>query len=66
MLVLSRQRNERVVITDKQTNESLTVEVTDVLGEKVRLGFTASKRFIIDREEVHASKLAQTREGPNT
>lgn len=48
MLVLSRKKNESVVI-----NDDITVCVVEIRGDKVRLGFTASKEVTIHRQEVH-------------
>lgn len=47
MLVLSRQRNEVVVIGD-----DIEVCVVDIRGDKVRLGFTAPKGVPVHRSEV--------------
>ncbi|AMV18877.1 carbon storage regulator [Planctomyces sp. SH-PL14] len=52
MLVLSRHRDERVVITDTATGERLEVLCVEIRGDKVRLGFEASKRFAIHRGEI--------------
>lgn len=48
MLVLSRQRDEVIRI-----GESITVQVTDIRGDKVRLGVDAPKHLSIHREEVY-------------
>lgn len=47
MLVLSRQRDEAVLIGD-----DVIVRVVDIRGDKVRLGFDAPKDVKIHREEV--------------
>jgi carbon storage regulator len=47
MLVLSRQRDETVMIGD-----DIQVEVVDIRGDKVRLGITAPKGVSIHRKEV--------------
>lgn len=52
MLVLSRHEDERVVITDTATGERIEVLCVEIQGNKVRLGFEASKRFAIHRLEV--------------
>ena len=48
MLVLSRNRNESIVI-----NGDIEVMVVDIRGDKVRLGITAPKKVPIHRREVH-------------
>lgn len=48
MLVLSRQRDERIVIGD-----IVTVTVVEICGDKVRLGIDAPREVAIHREEVH-------------
>lgn len=51
MLVLSRQRDETVeIISEGQT--ICTVQVVDIRGDKVRLGFTADRDLQIHRQEV--------------
>jgi len=47
MLVLSRRKNEQVMIGD-----DTVVTVVEVLGDKVRLGFEAPKEVAIHRREV--------------
>jgi len=49
MLVLSRKRNERIVIGDL-----VTVTVVAIRGDKVRLGIDAPKKIPVHREEVKA------------
>jgi carbon storage regulator len=48
MLVLSRKRNESVVI-----NDNITVVVVDVRGDKVRLGIEAPKDVPVHRKEIY-------------
>ena len=52
MLVLSRKRNQKVILTDKLTGERIVLEQLDIRGDKSRLGITATDRFVIHREEV--------------
>ncbi len=47
MLVLSRHRNERVVI-----GGGIIVTIVDIRGDKVRLGIEAPKNVPVNREEV--------------
>lgn len=48
MLVLTRQRNESIIIGDGL----VTVQIVDIRGDKVRLGITAPPEMHVDREEV--------------
>jgi carbon storage regulator len=48
MLVLSRQRNESIIIGD-----DVEVTIVDVRGDKVRLGITAPKTISVHRKEVY-------------
>jgi len=47
MLVLSRKRNESIVIRD-----NIVVTVIDIRGDKVRLGIEAPKEVPVHRREV--------------
>jgi len=47
MLVLSRKKNESVII-----GNDVTVTVLEFRGDKVRLGITAPKEVSVHREEV--------------
>ena len=48
MLVLSRKKNESIII-----NDNIVVTVVDIRGDKVRLGFDAPKDIPIHRKEVY-------------
>ncbi len=48
MLVLSRQRDETIMIGDE-----VEVTVVDIRGDKVRLGITAPTRIAVHRKEVY-------------
>jgi carbon storage regulator len=50
MLVLSRKRNEAIVISTKQGE--ITVQVVETRGEQVRLGIECSKDIPVHRKEV--------------
>jgi len=50
MLVLSRQRDETIIIGD-----NIEITVVDVRGEKVRLGITAPRAVQVHRKEVYDS-----------
>lgn len=48
MLVLSRQRDETIMIGDE-----VEITVIDIRGDKVRLGITAPRRIEVHRKEVY-------------
>ena len=48
MLVLSRQRDESIMIGD-----DVEIIIVDVRGDKVRLGITAPKNISVHRREVY-------------
>ncbi len=50
MLVLSRKKNESIVIDD-----NIVITVVEVRGDKVRLGIEAPREIPIHRSEVHAA-----------
>ena len=58
MLVLSRKKNESIVI-----DNNITITVVEIRGDKVRLGIVAPKEVPVHRQEVfdliHAQKSAE-------
>jgi carbon storage regulator len=48
MLVLSRKKNESIVI-----NNDIVITVVEIRGDKVRLGIVAPKDVPVHREEVY-------------
>ena len=48
MLVLSRQRNESIIIGD-----NIVITVVDIRGDKVRLGIQAPTEIPVHRQEVY-------------
>ncbi len=48
MLVLSRKKNESIII-----DGSITVTVVEIRGDKVRLGISAPRDIPIHREEIY-------------
>lgn len=62
MLVLSRKKNESIIIDD-----NIIITVVEVRGDKVRLGIQAPKEVPIHRSEVfeaiqHEQRAASNRE----
>ncbi len=61
MLVLSRKKNESIVI-----NDSITIVVVEVRGDKVRLGIEAPKDVPVHRKEVYdAIKESEAKRAKN-
>ena len=54
MLVLSRKKNESIII-----NDDIKVVVIEIRGDKVRLGVEADKGLPVDRSEVYERKKAK-------
>ena len=54
MLVLSRKKNETIIIDDH-----IVITVVEIRGDKVRLGIEAPKEIPIHRSEVHAAIHAE-------
>ena len=48
MLILSRQRDESIMIGD-----NVEIIIVDVKGDKVRLGITAPKKIPVHRREIY-------------
>ncbi len=48
MLVLSRKKNESIII-----NDHITITVVEIRGDKVRLGIDAPKDVAVHRREVY-------------
>lgn len=48
MLVLSRKKNEKIII-----NDDITIVVVEVRGDKVRLGIEAPREYSVHRNEVY-------------
>ena len=57
MLVLSRQRDETIIIGD-----NIEVTVVDIRGGKVRLGITAPKGISVHRKEVYEAIRRENRQ----
>ncbi|MDC0274366.1 MAG: carbon storage regulator CsrA [Planctomycetaceae bacterium] len=57
MLVLSRKKNERIVI-----GENIVITVVEVRGDRVRLGIEAPQEVPIHRSEVHEAIIKEQTE----
>lgn len=51
MLVLSRKKNETIIIDDQ-----ITVTIVEIRGDKVKLGIEAPPSVSVDRREVWEAK----------
>ncbi len=57
MLVLSRKKNESIVI-----NDDITIVVVEIRGDKVRLGVDAPKEVPVHRREVYEAIQRELRD----
>ena len=57
MLVLTRQRDETIIIGD-----NIEITVVDIRGDKVRLGVSAPKEISVHRKEVYDAIRRENRE----
>ncbi len=60
MLVLSRKKNESIVI-----NDNISIVVVEIRGDKVRLGVEAPKDVTVHRREVYDA-IKQFESQPDT
>lgn len=61
MLVLSRKRDESIIIGD-----DVTITVVDIKGEQVKIGVTAPKTVSIHRKEVYEAIQQENRAAART
>ena len=61
MLVLSRKKNEQIVI-----NDNIVVTVVEIRGDKVRLGIDAPREIPVHRKEVADAIARQNGAGEDT
>jgi carbon storage regulator len=54
MLVLSRQRDESIIIGD-----NIVVTIVDIRGDKVRLGINAPSEIPVHRQEIYEAILRE-------
>jgi carbon storage regulator len=60
MLVLSRQRDETIMIGD-----DIEITIVDIRGDKVRLGITAPNHVPVHRKEVYDAIQRENRAAAN-
>ncbi len=61
MLVLSREKDESIIVGD-----DVKIIIVDVRGDKVRLGITAPKSISVHRKEVYAAIQQEKKEKAKT
>lgn len=59
MLVLSRKKDEKIII-----GENITLMVIEIRGDKVRLGIDAPKEVSVHREEVYNAIKRERHDAP--
>lgn len=59
MLILTRQKDQKIIVD--VGGQRMTITLTDIRGDKVRLGFDAPENFKILRQELHDSVLEENR-----
>ncbi len=57
MLVLSRKKNESIII-----NDDIILTVVEIRGDKVRLGIEAPKEVTVHRQEVYEAIRDQAKD----
>ena len=60
MLVLSRQKEETIMIGD-----NIEITIVDIRGDKVRLGITAPQSIPVHRKEVYDAIKQENRQAAN-
>ena len=60
MLVLTRKKNESIVI-----NENIEITIVDVQGDQVRIGINAPKSVSIYRKEIFLEIQAENKKAAN-
>ena len=61
MLVLSRHRDESIIIGD-----DIVITIVDIRGDKVRLGIAAPIEISVHRQEVYDANSARESSGEST
>ena len=53
MLILSRKKNESIILTPPGDNGSARVIVVQIAGDKIRLGIESPRDWVVQRGELH-------------
>jgi carbon storage regulator len=61
MLVLSRHRDESIII-----NDNIVVTIVDIRGDKVRLGIQAPSNIPVHRQEIYDAIQREKTRDPGT
>lgn len=61
MLVLSRHRDESIII-----NDNIVVTIVDIRGDKVRLGIQAPSNIPVHRQEIYDAIQREKTRNPGT
>ncbi len=59
MLVLSRKKNQRIVIS-----ENIVITIVEIRGDKVRVGIEAPREISVHRDEVYRAIQEQKEQLP--
>lgn len=59
MLVLSRKKNELIIIRDQDDKIIMELCITDIRQDKAKIGFNADPALRINRKEVDEKKHAK-------
>ncbi len=61
MLVLTRNLNQSIMISDSETGDEIEVTIVEIKGEQIRLGVKAPCHVTVDRKEVTERKALEKR-----
>lgn len=64
MLVFPRKKNESIVAGPSEGGERIEVTVVEIRGDKVRLGITAPKEWLVHRREVYEAVYGKPPDEP--
>jgi len=67
MLILTRKLGENIDVKEGEGEEVIIkIHILDIRGGQVKLGFKASPRYIIDREEITQRKAGRLKPTPSS